>query len=365
MKDVMGVITITDNDKYLPELTHDRVLPAIPFGGRYRIIDFTLSCMVNSGIENVGVFINHKSRSLLDHLRSGKDWDLHRKKNGLFLLPVDDTPGQLRGELKDFHKHLDYFNTSAETYVLISSGNVICNLVFNDAVNFHKDNNADITVIYKEEEKVSNKYTTIKTNEQNRVIDMEVNPIKISSKKISTEMYILKKELLIDLVSTCIARGQYSLVMDGIIKNLNKLRIFAFPYKGYLYRIVSNKDYYKSNMDFLDPQNLSNIFSTNPIYTKVKNEAPTKYGENSFVSNSLIASGCIINGKVENSIIFRNVIVEEGAVIKNCIIMPKIIIRKNTYLECVVLDKDVCINAGKILKGDSKHPIFISKRTVI
>ena len=369
MKDVMGIITIPDNLKSLHDMTSDRVIAAVPYGGRYRLIDFILSNMVNSGIQNVGLFIGHKSQSLMDHLRSGKDWDLHRKRNGLFILPTDynNHAGYPNGDLEYFYKHLDYFHGSSENYVLIAGSNTVCNTTFDKAFKFHLDNNADITVLYSDyPQPVSVNKSILETDSTNRVTDLKVNPARKTSKKLSMEMYIMKKELLIDITDTCISKGQYDLTKHGIIKNLKNLKIYAYLYKGYFGKISSLASYYKHNFDLLKPEIWKELFfNSGQIYTKVKNEPPTKYCETSKVENSLIASGCIIEGIVENSILFRGVRVERDSTIRNCIILPRTEIKNGAYIENVILDKNVCISDDKTLIGDNKHPIYICKGSIV
>ena len=370
MKDLMGIITVPESFKFLQDITSDRVVAAVPYGGRYRLIDFILSNMVNSGIQNVGLFIGDKSRSLLDHLRSGKDWDLHRKRNGLFILPTEcsscsSTP---LGNLEYFYKHLDYFHGSTENYVLIAGSNTIFNTTFNKVFKFHAENNADVTVVYSEYPQVDPAYSTVlETDASNRVIDIKVNPSrKMKSKKISMEIYLMKKELLMDITDICVSKGQSDLTKNGIIKNLKNLNVYAYHYTGYFGKVTSLTSYYKHNFDLLNPEIWTELFfKSGPIYTKVKNEPPTKYTKSSRVVNSLIASGCIIEGKVENSILFRGARVFKESTVKNCILLPRSEIREKAYIQNVILDKNVCISDEKLLIGDSKHPIYIGKKNIV
>ncbi|WP_051533827.1 glucose-1-phosphate adenylyltransferase subunit GlgD [Desulfitibacter alkalitolerans] len=329
MKDLMGIITAPENFKYLQDITADRVVAAVPYGGRYRLIDFILSNMVNSGIQNVGLFIGEKSRSLLDHLRSGKDWDLHRKRNGLFILPTDCSSfsGTPMGNLEYFYKHLDYFHGSTEKYVLIGGSNTIFNTTFNKFFKFHMDNNADVTIIYSEYPQIDPaNSTTLEIDAANRVIDIKVNPSrKKKSKKISMEIYLMKKELLMDITDTCVSKGQSDLTKDGIIKNIKNLNVYAYRYTGYFGKVTSLTSYYHHNMALLNPEIWTELFfESGPIYTKVKNEPPTKYTQSSKVLNSLIASGCIIEGQVENSILFRGARVFKNSTVKKLYFVAKI-----------------------------------------
>jgi glucose-1-phosphate adenylyltransferase len=371
---VMGIILLCDRDKYLKEITSNRTVACIPFCGKYRLIDFILSNMVNAGIKNVGVFINNKLRSLMGQLGSGKEWDLQRKQDGLIILPCEnDLNRVLRGDVEYLYKHLDYLNNSAQDYVLISNSNMVCNIDFKKVFDFHKQINADVTIVYKKEDEnlqyiITDVCTTLVIDSDNRIIDMEVDPFKIRDNKISMQMYFMKKDLLLDLIEFCITRGKCDLVKNGFLENIDKLKIHGFEYKGYLARIDSLRNYYRYNMDLLKFNNktwMELFFSNGQIYTKVKNDAPTKYYENCSVKNSIVSNGCLIDGKVINSILFSGVRVKKGAFIKDSIIMANTIIEENTLLENVILDKNVCISQSKNIKGDISYPMYIEKKTLV
>ncbi len=374
MEKVMGIILLCDRDKYLKEITSNRTVACIPFYGRYRLIDFILSNMVNADIRNVGIFINNKLRSLMGQLGSGKEWDLRRKQDGLFILPCEnDLNRVLRGDVEYLYKHLDYLNNSAQDYVLISNSNMVCNIDFKKVFEFHKNIDADVTIVYKKEDTnleniIPDVCTTFETDSNNRITDMEVYPLKIRNNKLSMQMYFMKKDLLLDLIEFCITRGKCDLVKNGFLENIKKLKIYGFEYKGYLARIDSLINYYKYNMELLDFNYktwMELFFSNGQIYTKVKNDAPTKYYENCSVEKSIISNGCLIDGKVENSILFSGVKVKKGAFIKDSIIMANTIIEKDTFLENVILDKNVSISQSKNIKGDISYPMYIEKKTVV
>ena len=371
MKDVMGIINDTVTEDSLKGITYHRSLAAIPTGGRYRLIDFVLSSMVNSGIRNIGVLTQDKYRSLMDHVKTGKEWDLVGKKDGLFILPPKyphNSMGMQNGDIHYFYNHIDYLLRSSQQYVVIAGNNLVCNINLKEAVEFHKKQEADITVVYSviNQNQENYRLTTLQLDQGNRVVDMAVNTMKQDSNKASMEIYIMKKTILLDLIDGCAARGQCNLVMDGFIKNLDKYKIQGYEYKGYMAKIDSIQGYYRHNMDLLNRDVWSQLFFDNGlIYTKVKDEAPAKYLENCQVANTMVANGCIIEGTVENSILFRGVKVHKGAVIKNSIIMQKSEVMEGAFIENAILDKEVCITAGKKLKGEENYPIVIEKRAVI
>ncbi|HEY3425875.1 MAG TPA: glucose-1-phosphate adenylyltransferase subunit GlgD [Negativicutes bacterium] len=371
MKNVLGLINLNESEEYVTEITKHRPLAAVPFGGRYRLIDFVLSSMVNSGIQNVGILLRHKHRSLMDHLRSGKEWDLARKYEGLFILPP--APGMCFGEnsradIENFYHHLNYLANCRQKYVLITGSNMICNINYHRAFKFHQDMQADITILYKEnnEENDCLQGTLLEVEPDGRVVDIAIHPPTMTGNKISMEMYIMERTLLMDLIAGCNARGGSDLVKDGFIKHLAKLKVYGYQHKGYLARIHSIKSYYRHNMELLKSEKWQDLFfKSGPVYTKVKDEAPVKYKEGAKVSNTMIANGCIIEGRVENSVLFRGVKVSKGAYIKDSIIMQKTIIAENAIVENVICDKDVQITSGKWLKGDKNFPLVVEKGTVI
>ncbi len=372
MKNVMGIINLIEGQEQLQEFSLDRTVAAIPFGGRYRLVDAILSNLVNGGVYNVGVFVQSKYRSLMDHLRSGKAWDLHRKRDGLFILPPDGTPGPMglyRGDMEAFNHHLDYIEKSHQQYVIIAGGNMFCNVDLRAAYEFHLRTGGDITVLYQEQGAADydlGKGTVLELDARGQIVGLGLDRYLETGQKASMEMYIMAKATFLELISSCLAKGQYSLVKDGLLGNLSKLKIYGYPYHGYLARINSLASYYRHSMELLDPVVWRELFYANgSILTKAKDEAPTKYLEQAQVKNSLVSSGCLIEGQVEGSILFRKVAVCHNAVIKNSVIMAKCIIEDGVTLENVILDKDVRITSGKVLRGEANYPFFVGKNTVI
>ncbi len=371
MKNVMGIINVSRRDELLRDLTSLRCIASVPFGGRYRLIDFVLSSMVNSGIYNVGVFTLNKYRSLMDHLGFGKEWDLNRKRDGLFILPppIHYPLGYYRGDLQNFFSHIDYFHRSKQEYVIITGSNIVCNINFNEAFRFHQETEADITVFYKEierEEEVFAQCRRIEVGENSRVLDMEDKPGRLNSNKVLIEIFIMKKSLFIKIIEDSNKLEYANLIRDGLIRNMNRLNMYGFHYTGYLGIINSVTNYFKHSMDLLKREVWQELFyKPGLIYTKVKDEPPTKYLDLARVTNSLISNGCLIEGRVENSILSRGVKVHQGAYIKNSIVMQRDVIGKNAIIENTILDKEVFVSEGKELIGDTKQPLLMSKKSMI
>lgn len=374
LRNTFGLIYAGEQNINLRELVYLRTVGALPVGGRYRAIDFILSNMVNSGIRNIGVIAQRSYHSLMDHLGSGKEWDLSRKNDGLFILPPfssAENMGTYRGLVDAIKGVMGYISRSKQQYCILSGSYTIFNRTFDDMVEYHMDSGADITMLYNEEEAdffKGERYNDVRLhlNDDGRVIDLEINATTSDSKKVGMDTYVMRKDLLEYLVEDCMSRGKYNFVSDLLMGNLNRIKIMGYEHKGYVGRLHSVASYYKINMDFLNRDVQDHLFySDNQIYTKIKDEVPAKYAKTSNVKNSLVANGCIIEGEVENSILFRGVYVGKGAKIKNSIIMQNSEIYNNSDLEYVILDKSVNIRQGRRLIGDEGFPVIIRKGAIV
>lgn len=373
MKSTMGIILTGGKNHTLNELTALRSSSAIPIGGKYRAIDFALSNMVNSGITNIGILTQYNFRSLMDHLGSGKEWDLDRKNDGLFIFPPylsRDDSGWYKGTADAMYNNLTFLKRSKEEYVIIAQGNCVYKMVFDDLLECHKEKNADITVVYREmndflPEELS-LLGLLNSDTNGRIVDFQEKPLHPKSNIASTGVYILRRELLITLLEECASHGNYDFVKDVLIKKLDSLKIYGYKFNGYWRNISSIRLYYRCNMELLNPAVLNELFSENGrVYTKVKDEVPAKYNDEADVKNSIIADGCIIEGTVENSVLFRGVTIKKGAIIRDSIIMQGTIIDERASLDYAILDKSVVLTSGKSLKGEPNWPIIIGKNVVV
>ncbi|MFC0526008.1 glucose-1-phosphate adenylyltransferase subunit GlgD [Pontibacillus salicampi] len=365
MDRIAGIINLDHEQDLLDELTYFRCGAAVPFAGRYRMIDFAISNMTNSRIESIAVFARRKYRSLLDHLEQGKAWDLDRKRGGLFVLPPDwnDPTDISRGDLQHFHNNMDFINRAYADYILVSGSQHVCNINFQEVLEEHKASGANVTVIYKKvnellpEHALAQKLTI---DEDNRVSDIHNDH---KSKDVFMDMYILHKQYLLELIEDGIAHGCSHLFAEGIKAKLPDVHMHAYEYKGVHALVNSVESYFRNSRALLDPEKHDDLFKEDfPIYTKVKNEAPSKYLQDSNVKNTLVANGCIIQGDVEDSILFRGVKIGKGAVIKNSIIMQRCEIADHAVLDNVIIDKDCRISEGRTLIGAPEKPFVLAKR---
>jgi len=366
MKGLMGLINLYEDESAMGPLTGHRPLAALPYAGRYRLIDFTLSNLVNANVRTVGVLVRDKYRSLIDHLRSGKEWDLARKRDGLYILPPAHSSHEvLQGEVGNFMFNLDYIRASSEDYVIICGSRIICNLSIDQAFHYHLSVGADVTIIGSDWSDAA-RGLCLAVDDNGRVTSVNDSGEYLPSDLQPLGFYILSKSLMSELVQQCSSEFCSDIFVSGVIKNLLKLKVFVFRHIGYVAHIDSISSYYQHQMELLNPLVWQELFFRyGIIYTKVKDEAPAKYKEHAKVKNSLIANGCIVEGIVENSILSRSVIVEKGAVVRNSILAQNVRIRSEARLDQVLCDKDSVVSAGRCLNGSANCPFIVRKGAVL
>ena len=365
-----GIIFSNIHDYSVPELVRVRTLGSIPFGGRYRLIDFPLSNMVNSGIDTVGIITKSNYQSLMDHVGSGKDWDLARKDGGVIILPPygEKENNMLYNSRLEALKGITSFLFRAdEEYVVMTDCDSVCRVDYNDILEYHIRNQADITLVYKKRMPSTDeeKQTTFEI-EDGRIVGVNYKE-KLQDKKSNVFMniFVMKKSFLQNVVMDSIAHNKNIFMTDIVSANLNSLKIMAYEHKGFYAGITSLQAYYESNLAILDEKNRHELFGDRSVFTKIRDSAPTKYGNGAIVKNSLIADGCVIEGEVENSIIFRNVKVGRGTKVKNSIVMQNTVLGENCTLNCIITDKNVTVKDRKTLSGSENHPFYIGKGTMI
>lgn len=367
----LGIVFSNMHDHMLSELTEHRTMGSVPFGGRYRLIDFVLSNMVNSGISNVGVITKSNYQSLMDHLGTGREWDLTRKRGGLSILPPfgHASAGIYRGRLEALGGILSYIRHSDAQYVLLADCDVVANVDFSEILKSHISKNADITVVYKRDTATDEQTadtTVLKLDENSMVHEVLIHPNIPEEDNVYLNFCILSKELLEKLVSEGVARSVYSFKQGVLQAKCNKLRIFAWQFEGYSAKINCVRSFYKANMQILAPEVRAQLFPReHPIYTKVRDEVPAKYGLTAKASGSLVADGAIIEGTVENSIIFRGVHIGKDAVVKNSILMQDTVVSEKVALDHVITDKNVVIRSGRTLTGYDTYPSIIAKDSIV
>lgn len=372
-KDVMGLIYTGERDAQLRELTDMRAVAAVPLCGRYRLIDFPLSAMTGSGISNIGVITQRNYHSLMDHLGSGKEWDLHGKRSGLHILPpfmTSDNIGMYSGFLDALRSNTDYLKRSKEKYVVITDTHMLFSVRYDEMVDAHVKSGADITLLYTRDASLRAQGPSrfIQVEDDQTVSAIEVDPTLPRLNCQYLEAFCIEREKLIDLVDSSVSRGQYHLTRDLLMSGINNktLKVYGYECESKVWHLDSVQAYFNCNMDLLNPEYRNSLFSQDrPVWTKVRDEMPSRYTPEAKVQNSLIADGCVIEGTVENCVLFRGVHIAKGAVVRNCIIMQDGKVQQGAELQNCILDKQATIRENTRLLGPRTYPIVIAKKMTV
>ena len=364
---ILGLIFANTFEDGLPELTASRTMGSVPFGGKYRLIDFPLSNMSNSGINNVGVITKSNFLSLMDHLGTGNAWDLAKRRSGLTILPPYKEHS-FDGIVETIYTLHAFIEHGTEEYVLVDHAGCVSNFNYRELLEFHEQKGADITFLYSRNSEfceTKTEGTALEIDENDRVTKALLPTYDSDTTSVSGA-FLIKKDLLMSMVRNLVAENKTDFTRDFLQPNVDKLKIYAYENTGYCAIITSIKDYYRASMELMKPEVRADLFNPkHPIYTKVRDDMPSRYGLESSVKGSLIAQGCTIDGMVENSIISKGVRIGKGAHIKNCIIMQDTIIGENADLSHIIIDKDVTVGDSKTIIGCESYPMYIPKRSVI
>ncbi len=363
----LGIVFANSHDALLGDLTKQRSMASLPYGGRYRLIDFALSNLSNAGIDKVGVITKANYHSLMTHIGNGKPWDLDRKNGGLALLPPYASPEAqvYKGRLEAIYGILEYLLESSEENVVLYDSDVVANINIKKVLKYHKEKDAEITVVYTRGDKPEgqNDMMDFRFDSDGRIT--AVNFEESMNCDYSLDVVVIGRKMLIDIVVSEINAGRVSLSHGIFSKGYGKYRIYGFRHEGYAAVMDSMESYYRANLDLLNKEVREDIFSRkNPIYTKTRDDMPAKYGISAKTKNSMIADGCIIEGSVKNSILFRGVKIGKGAVIENCILMEGTVVGRDSVVKNIITDRFVKITDNQQVDGKKESP-YIAKNSVI
>ena len=367
----IGIIFPNSYDNLVPELAGDRLMASIPFAGRYRIIDFLLSSLANCGISNIAIVVRENYHSLMDHLGSGRAWDLLRKNGGLSIFPpyAEKNMKVYSGRVEALESILPYLKSKKEKYVIMMDANIAVDFDFNAMLAEHIESGADVTVAYTEQEIPAeliragvhgDMYYTLKLDD-GRVRRIFMNSEMCGKQNLSMNIYIMDREALIDKIHAAFVRGYSYFERDILAPRLEKYNIRGYKYDGYYARICGLKSYFDENMKLLNDENLDALFTGGQIYTKIRDDNPTRYINGCKTKNNLVADGCVIEGDVENCVLFRGVKIAKGAKIRNSVLMQDTVVKAGARLDYVVTDKNVTIEVGQELKGTDTQPFYVAK----
>ena len=367
----LGILFPNSYDSLVPDLVSERLMASIPFASRYRLVDFILSSMANCGIDNISLIVRRNYHSLMDHLGSGRAWDLLRKNGGLSIFPpyAEKNMKVYSGRVEALESILPYLKSKKEKYVIMMDANIAVDFDFNAMLAEHIESGADVTVAYTEQEipaeliragSHGDMYYTLKLDD-GRVRRIFMNSEMCGKQNLSMNIYIMDREALIDKIHAAFVRGYSCFERDILAPRLEKYNIRGYKYDGYYARICGLKSYFDENMKLLDDENLDALFTGGQIYTKIRDDNPTRYINGCKTKNNLVADGCVIEGDVENCVLFRGVKIAKGAKIRNSVLMQDTVVNAGARLDYVVTDKNVTIEVGQELKGTDTQPFYVAK----
>ena len=366
VSNVSGIVFANSHDELINKLTEHRSTASVPFGGRYRLIDFTLSNLVNAGVTNIGIIAREKYRALMDHVGSGIFWDLDRKNGGLRILPPYNTSNarRYRGYVEAIKGAMDFVNRCNTEYIILCDSATIANVDISAVMASHIANNADITVVYHNGVMPCGNEETmqITVESNNRISDIQFDCFLEDKINYGLGITVFTRTKLIELIEEAYLNEDTSINRDILAKKLISLNIYGFLHSGYAVVMNSNKTYFDANMKLLDKEVRKDLFNTErPIYTKTRDDMPTRYGTKSVAENCFIADGCVVDGTVKNSVLFRGVTVEKGAVVENSILMQGVTVSENAQVSYVISDKNAVISSDMTIKGTKDKAFFIRK----
>ena len=360
--EALGIIFPNSYDSLVPDLVSERLMASIPFASRYRMCDFMISSMVHCGIDNISILVRKNYHSLLDHLGNGREWDLARKNGGLNIVPpfAQKQIKVFSGRIEALESIRGYLMKQTEKYVILSDA--------------HLKSGADVTMVYRKQEIPQSLirqstagmdlYYALGIN-GDRVSKIYINPKESGEMNFSLNIYVVERELLMRMVDEAYLHGDVYFVRDILEKKIDQMDVRGFCYDGYVAHIHDMNSYFEENMRLLKEENLMALFSGNQIYTKIRDDNPTRYINGAKAKNVMVADGCVIEGEVENSVLFRGVKIGKGAKVKNCVLMQDTVIEDNASVEYVITDKNVTISEGKSLTGNDSFQVYVAKGQVV
>lgn len=372
---VLGIIFANIYGSSMGELANKRTMGSLPFGGRYRQIDFVLSNMVNSGIRRVGIVSRHNFQSLMDHIGSGEEWDLELQEGGLeYLTPYSlaDSNADYRGKIDALNSalnHLKYYG-SPDDLVVLADSSVLYNIDLTAVIDSHIASGKDMTVVTKSgvANGVKQLDLAVKLDKKGAIADMAVDYAADAEYQASIGLFVISKELLVHYVRESVARSLYRFERDFVLRlhQSGDLTLNVYSFDGVVLYNESTAEYYKSNLAIIDKDIRQNLFHGNhPVYTKVRDRVPSYYGENCKIVNCTVADGCMLDGTAKDSVLFRQVTIGEGSTVDACVIMNDTVVGENCELKCCILDKNVTVRPGSKLIGTPNSPIIIQRGEIV
>ena len=367
---VMGLIFT--NDASLGELTNKRTMASLPFGGRYRQVDFALSNLSSAGIRHIGIISRHNYQSLMNHIGDGEEWGLELEQGGLeFLTPyATSVTDNYRGKLESLHTAMDSLRYPVDDYVVMIDSAVLSNIDLNKVIAAHIASGKDVTVVTKAgiANGVKQLDLALKLDEKGEVADMAVDYVAPADYVASMDIFVMNKKFLLDKTEELIARNYYHMDRDLVLGGWQKgeVSVNVYQFEGVALYNESVAEYFANSLSLINKDVRADLFGANhPVYTKVRDRVPSYYGEDCEIEDCLVADGCMLEGEAEHSVLFRQVTICKGAEVEDCVIMNDSTVGEGAELKYVILDKDVTVRPGAKLIGTPNAPIIIKRGDVV
>jgi glucose-1-phosphate adenylyltransferase len=371
MCNALGIINYDDASAYVEGLQDFRPMPSISFLGRYRLIDFALSNMTNSGIDHIQVYVKAKPRSVFEHLGTGRQYNINSKRGKLQLLSGEEPIHSeiYNHDVTAFVQNMQYIEESKLPYVVIAPSFIVTKIDFNEVLSAHIETGADVTVVYQTVDNAKEEFVgmnTLTLDHNKRVIKVEKNQGKFKNRNIALKIYVLRKSLFIDLVKLAQKTSSLYTFNDVLVDNIGTLNIIGYNHKGYVSCINNQESFFKANMELICREKAMELFDAKwPFHTRTSDSCPTQYSVAADVKYSTIANGCFIEGKVHHSVLGRGVVVKPGATVENCIVLSGAFIGENAHLNYCIVDKDAKIVHIKELLGTPDDLIYVKRRDTV
>lgn len=371
MCNAFGIINYEGSNVFVKGMQDYRPISAFSFLGRYRLIDFPISNLSNSGVNHIKVMVKANPRSLIEHLGTGRHYNINSKRGKLHILPSKnlDENDFYNNDINCYMYNMQAIEDVTQPYVILAPSHMIYRQDFSALLDTHIESGADITMLYQNVDNAKDTFMNcdvLELNKQKGLLSIERNRGNVKNRTISLETYILSKELFISLVKKAANVSSLYWFRDIVNDECTELDIRGIAHRGYVGCITDFKSYFNANIDLLDFAKATDLFTADwPVYTRTNDSCPSQYYTNVEVSNSMVSNGCTVEGHIENSVIGRGVVIKKGAVVKNSVILPGAVIGEDVHIENVVVDKKARIVRKKELYGLIEQPLYVKRNDKI
>ncbi|MCI8667004.1 MAG: glucose-1-phosphate adenylyltransferase subunit GlgD [Dorea sp.] len=371
MSKALGIVNFSGNHIWVKGLEEYRPIGAFSFLGRYRVIDFPISNMSNSDIDRIQVYIRRKPRSLVEHLGTGRHYNINSKRGRLHIL-FSESKGDndlYNTDIAAFSANLECIERAHQPYVVIAPSYMVYSADFKALLASHIESEADITLLYHSVDNARDAFlncNALNLNRQKGVLSLEPNRGNAKNRNIFMDTYIMKKELFLDLIKKAKSLSSMYTLADIVSTECEELDVRGISHRGYFASITDLNSFYNANIELIDAKRATGLFDDEwPVYTRTNDSCPTQYFDTANVKSSVVSNGCLIEGTVENSVIGRGCVIKKGAVVKNSVVLPGALVGNDVTINCQVVDKHAKIIHAKEIIAEPTAPGYIRREDTL